>query len=139
MIPRNFVVLGYEKFKSDLNPMDEEYIKEMNRWTKYHHRYSNMISDKEDLKQREECKKQIFQILNTSREDSVYDALTDFFSVRCFVDKKSISSFSINNIRKLLKRISEKVGKNVIRIASWEFFSDKLNYDDYQSYLTKKN
>ena len=139
MIPRNFVVLGYEEFKSNLNPIDKEYTNEMNSWTKYHHRDDNMISDKEDLKQREECKNQIFYILNTSREDSVYDALTDFFSVKCFADEKSISSFSINNLRKLLKRISYKVGKNVIRIASWEFFSDKLNYDDYQSYMRCKN
>ena len=135
MISRSFVVFGYEEFKSNLNPISEEYINAMNRWTKHHHRDSNMISDKEDLKQRDECKNQVLQILNTSREDSVYDALSDFFSVRCFVDEKSISSFSINNIRKLLKRISDKVGKNVIRIASWEFFSDKLNYDDYQSYM----
>ena len=118
--------------------MDEEYIREMNRWTKYHYRDSNMISNKEDLKQREECKKQILQILNTTRSDSVYDALADFFSKTSF-DKKSISSFSIDSIRKLLRKLSDKVGKNVIRIASWEFFSDKLNYEDYQQYVIKEN
>ena len=137
MIPKNFVVLGYEEFNSELGITTKEYIAEMNRWSKYHLRNSNMISDAEDLTQREDCKNQILQILKSTREDSVYDALTDFFSGQYLADTKSQPLFSINNIRKLLYRISDRVGKNVIRIASWEFFSDKLNYDDYQSYANK--
>ena len=103
MIPRNFVVLGYEKFKSDLNPLSVEYTDEMNRWAKHNHRENNMISDTEDLKQKELCKDQILQILRTSRIDSVYDALTCFFIESRF-EKRKNNVGMVEDIRKLLRK-----------------------------------
>ena len=136
MIPQTFVILGTEKFKSDLDPMSTEYTDAMHKWAEHQYRRDNMVSEHEDWKQMETCKNQILDVLEHTRADSVYNAIADFYTTTSFEKGHRLHT---QTLRRLLRNISSRVGKNAVRVAAWEFFEDKLDYNDYQSYATKEN
>ncbi len=135
MIPQTFVILGTERFKSDLNPLSVEYTDAMDKWAKHYYRRENLVSEHEDWKQMETCKNQILEVLNKTRADAVYSAIADFYTTTSF---EEVHRPHISQIRRLLKDVASRVGKDAVRVAAWEFFEDKLDYNDYQSYATKE-
>ncbi len=126
MIPRQFTVHGGLQFEPKHPVLSTEYERELKEYRNSLWE-SEQVTDEEDLKQREIIKNDILNVLGKTRHDSVHDAIVSFLSD------------SPIHLRRCLNSISDKLGKNYVRIASFDYFSDKLTYEDYLDYMTNKN
>jgi hypothetical protein len=98
------------------DPNDTDYMKDM-------------ITEEEDLIQREKCKNQILDILNKNRSDSVYDAVAELFTHGH--NERARMIYCVEPLRKVLNIIAKTSNSDVVRMAAWQFFDKDLDYDDY--------
>jgi hypothetical protein len=126
MRPRQFTVHGGLNFEPKHPVLSPEYEKELKEygealWSE------EKVTDDEDLKQKEVIKNDILNVLGKTRHDSVHDAVVSFLSNNPLHLKRCLNSISTN------------LGKNYVRIASFDYFSDKLTYEDYLAYMTNES
>lgn len=126
IIPRQFIVHGTLDFQPKHPVLSPEYEQELKEYGKSVWE-QEMVTDEEDLKQKEVIKKDILNVLGKTRHDSVHDAVVSFLSDNPL------------HLRMILHSLSDNLGKNYVRIASFDYFSDRLTYEDYVAYMTNKN
>lgn len=126
MIPRQFTVHGGLNFEPKHPVLSPEYELELREYRDAVHN-AEKVTDEEDLKQREIIKNDILNVFGKTRHDSVHDAIVSFLSDNPL------------HLRRCLHSISDNLGKNYVRIASFDYFSDKLTYEDYLAYMMNKN
>jgi hypothetical protein len=129
MIPRQFTVLGYEEFSSDLDMYSAEYCAAMAKWAQ---EKKCPLTEEEDIDQMLQCKDQVLTILRSTRHDAVMMALAEFFACSSF-DKKP--NLNLNSLKVLLNMIANNTGEQPVRVAAWDCFKSVLSYDDYQKLI----
>ena len=96
----------------------------------------NLVSEEEDVIQREVCANQILDILKKHRHDSVSDAIIKFFTTCSFMETEADKyKYGLLNLRELLKKIEGVVGREKMRKVCWHIFEDVLSFDDYLKYV----
>jgi len=126
MHPQIFEILGCEPFQCNAHPQSSEYKAALDKWGEKLR--IDVVTDEEDVKQAEDCARQIEAVLWKNRSDSVEMALISFFT-------KS-PTFGASMLRQLLLKIALIVGKDQVRKSCWHLFSDKLAHEDYLDYIS---
>lgn len=134
MFPRQHTILGDIRFDKPNVGWGEEYEIALAEYKKQLWLPDNLVSEEEDVIQREVCANQILDILKKHRHDSVSDAIIKFFTTCSFMETEA-DKYGLLNLRELLKKIEEVVGREKMRKVCWHIFEDVLSFDDYLKYV----